>query len=149
MDESSSLANDPDPELAAMADEDIRRLRSLETEKVAHLKSLLVPRDPNDEKNVIVEIRAGTGGDEAALFAAELYRMYTRYAERQRLESRSPLAAPRPTAAAYAKSSSRSRPRAPTATCKYESGVHRVQRVPATESAGPHPHLDRDRGRAA
>ena len=79
LEESTELAKDTDPELAAMAEDDVRRLKALEQSATRLLKTMLVPKDPNDEKNVIVEIRAGTGGDEAALFAADLYRMYTRY----------------------------------------------------------------------
>ena len=82
--ESTELASESDPELVAMAEEDVRRLKPLEISATIKLKSLLVPKDPNDSKNVIVEIRAGTGGDEAALFASDLYRMYSRYAERNR-----------------------------------------------------------------
>jgi peptide chain release factor 1 len=99
------------------------------------LKRLLLPRDPNDEKNVILEIRAGTGGDEAALFAAELFRMYSRYAESQRwrvevLESSpSSLGGIKDIVAAIQGDKVYSK-------LKYESGVHRVQRVPATEQQG-------------
>src|SRR6266851_5125865 len=102
---------------------------------VVELKAMLVPKDPNDAKNVILEIRAGTGGDEAALFAAELFRMYSKFAERQgwRLEVMSSsdtgvgglkeVIAVIEGRGAYSK-------------LKYESGVHRVQRVPATEASG-------------
>ena len=95
-----------------------------------------MPKDPNDEKNVLLEIRAGTGGDEAALFAAELFRMYSRYAERQgwRLEVMSHER--QPTSAASRKPSRRSRASGVYSRLKYESGVHRVQRVPATEASG-------------
>jgi protein subunit release factor A len=81
--ESEQLAREDDPEMAALARDEIDRLRAEREPVISRLRSLLVPRDPNDEKDVIVEIRAGAGGDEAALFAAELLRMYTRYAERQ------------------------------------------------------------------
>jgi len=108
------LADEKDPEMRAYAQEELDnlevRLASIEDE----LKLLLLPKDPNDEKNVILEIRAGTGGDEATLFAAEIFRMYTRFAETQgwKVEVLS------------------------TSDMKYESGVHRVQRVPATEQQG-------------
>src|SRR4029078_10275804 len=73
-----------DPELREMAQEEVRALESRRDALDAEIPPLLVPKDPNDEKNVLLEIRAGTGGDEAALFAADMFRMYTRYAERQR-----------------------------------------------------------------
>jgi peptide chain release factor 1 len=130
-------------ELAASGDADMREmakdeLKSLVTRRdalLADLKVLLVPKDPNDQKNVMLEIRAGTGGDEAALFAAELFRMYNKYAERQgwRVEVMSSsdtgvgglkeVIATIEGRGAYSK-------------LKYESGVHRVQRVPATEASG-------------
>ena len=78
------LASVGDPEMRALAQEEVAGLSQRQSRIVDELKILLIPKDPNDEKNVIVEIRAGTGGDEAALFAADLYRMYVRYAERQR-----------------------------------------------------------------
>ena len=78
------LASDEDREMAELAAEELKSLRPERDELVRRVRALLVPKDPNDDKNVIVEIRAGTGGDEAALFAADLFRMYTRYAERQR-----------------------------------------------------------------
>ena len=106
------------------------------TRCVAEIKVLLVPKDPNDAKNIILEIRAGTGGDEAALFAADLFRMYIRYAERQRLEGRAPVDVSdsgvggiKEVIAIIAGNNVYSR-------LKYESGVHRVQRVPATEASG-------------
>src|SRR5206468_2016476 len=99
------------------------------------LKLLLLPKDPNDDKNVIVEIRAGTGGDEATLFAAEVFRMYTRYAESQRWKvevlssSESGIGGLKEVIAIVEGKGAYSR-------LKYESGVHRVQRVPATEQQG-------------
>ncbi|MGH9687801.1 MAG: peptide chain release factor 1 [Candidatus Acidiferrales bacterium] len=124
-----------DPEMKQLAHEE---LRSLETQRDAverEVKLLLVPKDPNDEKNVILEIRAGTGGDEASLFAAELFRMYSRYAETQGwkvevLESSpSPIGGVKEIVASIQGRKVYSR-------LKYESGVHRVQRVPATEQQG-------------
>ncbi len=124
-----------DAELRKMASEESedleRRLAALESE----LTTLLLPRDPNDEKNVILEIRAGAGGDEAALFAQELFRMYARYAEGQgwRVEvlstSESGLGGIKEVIASIEGKGAYSR-------LKYESGVHRVQRVPVTESSG-------------
>jgi peptide chain release factor 1 len=84
MAEARVMADDSDPEMAELAKEELRALRARREELEATIRRLLVPKDPNDEKNVIVEIRAGTGGDEAALFAADLYRMYTRYADKMR-----------------------------------------------------------------
>ena len=95
----------------------------------------LLPPDPNEDRDAIVEIRAGTGGDEAALFAADLYRMYTRFAEAHGLKIE-PLESARRTRRAARKSSSRSAATSVFRTLRYESGVHRVQRVPATEAQG-------------
>jgi peptide chain release factor 1 len=130
-------------ELASSADVDMRELaqqeiKSLETRRdslLAELKVLLVPKDPNDEKNVVLEIRAGTGGDEAALFAAELFRMYSKYAERQgwRLE----IMSTSDTGVGGLKEVIATiEGRGVYSRLKYESGVHRVQRVPATEASG-------------
>jgi peptide chain release factor 1 len=129
------LLDSSDPDMKQLAHEEEKQLsaRRLATEE--ELRSLLVPRDPNDEKNVILEIRAGTGGDEAALFAAELFRMYSRFAETQawRVEvldsSPSTLGGLKEITASIAGKKVYSR-------LKYESGVHRVQRVPETEQQG-------------
>ena len=124
-----------EPEMKQMAHDEEKHL-SERKETVEHeLKLLLLPKDPNDEKNVIVEIRAGTGGDEAALFAGELFRMYSRYAETQNwkvevLESSpSSLGGLKEIVASISGNKVYSK-------LKYESGVHRVQRVPATETQG-------------
>src|SRR5688572_13581337 len=130
-------------ELAAGGDADMREL-ALEELKTLHarrdalleeLKVLLVPKDPNDEKNVILEIRAGTGGDEAALFAADLFRMYTRYAERQgwKLEV---LSNSEGIGGGLKEAIASIEGKGVYSRLKYESGVHRVQRVPATEASG-------------
>lgn len=124
-----------DPELRELADEEISsaqaRLLALEQE----LALLLVPRDPRDEGNVFLEVRAGTGGDEAALFAGDLFRMYARYAERQgwkvEIESDSP-----GEHGGYKEVVARVVGRGAFSRLKFESGTHRVQRVPATESQG-------------
>src|SRR6266850_2547515 len=124
-----------DPEMKQMAHDEEKQL--LERKEVVErdLKLLLLPKDPNDDKNVIVEIRAGTGGDEAALFAAELFRMYSRYAETQNwkvevLESSpSSLGGLKDIVVSIAGNKVYSK-------LKYERGVHRVQRVPATETQG-------------
>jgi peptide chain release factor 1 len=124
-----------DAEMKQLAHDEERLLTAQRATVEQELKRLLVPRDPNDEKNVILEIRAGTGGDEAALFAAELFRMYSRFAESQgwRAEvldsSPSSLGGLKEITASISGKKVYSR-------LKYESGVHRVQRVPATEQQG-------------
>jgi peptide chain release factor 1 len=128
-------AESDDAEMRELAHEELRSLESRRESVERAVKLLLVPKDPNDEKNVIVEIRAGTGGDEASLFAAELFRMYSRYAETQGwhvevLESSpSPIGGVKEIVASIQGRKVYSR-------LKYESGVHRVQRVPATEQQG-------------
>ena len=134
--EAKQMANDTDDlEMRQMAHEEEKQLNAQLVEVEEELKVLLLPRDPLDEKNVILEIRAGTGGDEAGLFAGELFRMYSRYAETQGwkvevLES-SPtsLGGVKDITAAISGQKVYSK-------LKYESGVHRVQRVPATEQQG-------------
>ena len=133
--QTEELAASGDIDMRELAQEEITSLTARRDALLADLKILLIPKDPNDERNVVLEIRAGTGGDEAALFAAELFRMYSKYAERQgwRLELMSTsdtgvgglkeVIATIEGRGAYSK-------------LKYESGVHRVQRVPATEASG-------------
>src|SRR6266480_5387658 len=124
-----------DAEMKQMAHEEEKTLAARKEIVERELKLLLLPKDPNDEKSVIIEIRAGTGGDEAALFAAELFRMYSRYAETQgwKVEvlasSPSSLGGLKEVVAAIQGQKVYSK-------LKYESGVHRVQRVPATETQG-------------
>jgi peptide chain release factor 1 len=124
-----------DDELRAMARDEIERLTADETRLLEELKVLLLPRDPNDDRNVIMEIRAGAGGDEAALFAAELLRMYLHYADRRRYKpevmslSQTGTAGVKEAIVAINADGAYSR-------LKFEGGVHRVQRVPATESSG-------------
>jgi peptide chain release factor 1 len=124
-----------DPEMRDLAEEELSDLNMRHLRIVDELKILLIPKDPNDEKNVLVEIRAGTGGEEAALFAGDLYRMYTRYAERQgwKLEILSLSEAGQGGLKEVIVSITG---RGAYSRLKYESGVHRVQRVPATEAAG-------------
>lgn len=129
------LRNEHDPELRELLEEEISRLRERYTRLEEELKLMLLPRDPRDEKNTLVEIRAGTGGDEAALFVADLFRMYTRFAERHGFRVEVMDASPTELGGfkeiifavegkgAYSK-------------FKFESGVHRVQRVPVTEASG-------------
>jgi peptide chain release factor 1 len=129
------LAEAEDAELKQMAHDEVHQLDLEKQSAEMALRRLLLPRDPNDEKNVILEIRAGTGGDEAALFAGELFRMYSRYAESQgwRVEvlsiSASDLGGLKEVEASIQGDKVYSK-------LKYESGVHRVQRVPATEQQG-------------
>jgi len=124
--------NDELAELAKMEiEENTRRLAELEEE----LFAMLAPKDPNDEKNVIIEIRAGAGGDEASLFGAELYRMYLRYCEMHNLKTELMSESANDTGG-YKEVVFRVSGDAPYAQLKFESGVHRVQRVPATESQG-------------
>ena len=124
-----------DPEMREFAREEETKLGGEQERLEKSLKELLMPKDPNDEKNILLEIRAGTGGEEAALFAADLFRMYTRFAERHRwaveIMSMSPAAAGgiREVVAGI-------NGRGAYSQLKYESGVHRVQRVPATEAQG-------------
>jgi peptide chain release factor 1 len=129
------LAEEKDPEMRAYAQEELTKLEARVARVEDELKVLLLPKDPNDEKDVILEIRAGTGGDEATLFAAEMFRMYTRYAETQgwKVEvlstSESSVGGLKEVIAIIEGQRVFSR-------LKYESGVHRVQRVPATEQQG-------------
>jgi peptide chain release factor 1 len=129
------LVETDDTEMKQMAHDEEHELETRSVIVERELKFLLLPRDPNDDKNVIVEIRAGTGGDEASLFAAELFRMYSRYAESQNWKveilesSASSIGGMKEVVAAIQGNKVYSK-------LKYESGVHRVQRVPATEQQG-------------
>ena len=124
-----------DAEMAAMAREEVTQLEQQAREVEEQLKQLLLPRDPADDRNVIVEIRAGTGGEEAALFAAELYRMYTRYAE-TRGWSAEMLSASDTGIGGFKEVIFLVKGKGAYSRFKFESGVHRVQRVPVTESSG-------------
>jgi peptide chain release factor 1 len=129
------LADESDPELAALARADLARLPP-EIEAVSReLHELLLPQDPHDARDAIVEIRAGTGGDEAALFAADLYRMYQRFAERNGL-SWEPLSLSDGTLGGLKEAIVAVRGEGAYGLLRRESGVHRVQRVPATETQG-------------
>jgi len=124
-----------DEELRAMAREETERLGAYEARLIEELKVLLIPRDPNDDRNVIIEIRAGAGGDEAALFAAELMRMYLRYADNHRL--RPEVLSLNETGIGGVKEAIiQINGEGAYSRLKFEGGVHRVQRVPATESSG-------------
>ena len=124
-----------DADMRALAEEELKGLHEQRDAILADLRKLLVPKDPNDEKNVILEIRAGTGGDEASLFAADLFRMYSRFAERQgwKLEVMSTSDSG---AGGVKEVIASIEGRGVYSRLKYESGVHRVQRVPATEASG-------------
>ncbi len=129
------LDEESDPEMVELAREELRDLEERIAETQEHLKLLLIPKDPNDKKSVVVEIRAGTGGDEASLFAQEIFRMYSRYAERRRWKVEvlsahySGVGGLKEVIALVDGKDVYSR-------MKFESGVHRVQRVPETEAQG-------------
>ncbi len=129
------LADKSDPEMHAMAEDEARALRERKHELEAELTELMLPRDPNDTKDVFVEIRAGAGGDEAGLFAAELARMYARYAEGLKMKTEI-LSQSENEAGGVKEIVLGIRTGEPYRFLKYESGVHRVQRVPLTESQG-------------
>ena len=133
--EHEALLGDPDAEMRQMARDELPRLEERVTRLQDKLKILLLPKDRNDERDVILEIRAGAGGDEAGLFAAEILRMYVRYAERKRW--RTTLMDSADNAAGGIKDASVTiSGEGIYSALKYESGVHRVQRVPATEAQG-------------
>jgi peptide chain release factor 1 len=129
------IRSESDPEMRELAEQERDALRGKPEELEQELRLLLVPRDPNDEKNVIVEIRAGAGGDEAAIFCADLFRMFSRYADLRgwRVETLSKTESDHD---GYRSISFRVEGDEAYSQLKYEAGVHRVQRVPATESQG-------------
>ncbi len=135
LEESQELLKDTDPGIKDMARDEVATL-TLEKEKLEdELKTLLVPKDPNDQKNVIVEIRAGTGGEEAALFAGDLFRMYSRYAENRTWKVE--VITHHPTGVGGLKEViAMIQGKGAYSVFKYESGTHRVQRVPTTETQG-------------
>ncbi len=128
-------AGDGDAEMKAMASDEIERLTADEERLLDQLKVLLLPRDPNDDRDVILEIRAGAGGDEAALFAAELLRMYVRYAERHKFTPEV-LSVNETGIGGIKEAIVQVHGDGAYSRLKFESGVHRVQRIPATESSG-------------
>ncbi len=135
VDAKSMLETESDGEMRELAREELGALERKRETKGKAIKILLLPKDPNDEKNILLEIRAGTGGSEAALFAGDLFRMYTRYAERHRwkLEVMSTSEGP---AGGFKEIIVLIEGKDVYSHLKYESGVHRVQRVPVTESSG-------------
>jgi peptide chain release factor 1 len=129
------MSQDPDAEIRALGEEEAETLAVRREELEEVLRRHLVPRDPRDEANIFLEIRAGTGGDEAALFAGDLFRMYCRYAEQQRWQVEI-LSASEGEHGGYKEVISRIEGRGAYSRMKFESGAHRVQRVPETESQG-------------
>ena len=129
------IESETDADMVGLAQEELDSLTAKKEALTEELKMLLIPKDPNDEKNVIIEIRAGTGGEEASLFAAELFRMYTRYAERQNwkveLLSANPTGLKGFKEVIFSIEGTRA-----YSHLKYEGGIHRVQRIPTTETSG-------------
>jgi len=135
LEEAMSLFNEEDEELKELAKEEVVHLKQAAEILEKELALLLLPRDPNDDRSVIVEIRAGAGGEEAALFAADLYRMYVRYAERKGWKVEL-ITANETGIGGYKEIVFRVEGQGAYSALKYESGVHRVQRVPVTEASG-------------
>ena len=135
LDEAEALLGDPDPEMRELGRSELARLRAREEKMSEALKVLLLPKDPNDERNVLLEIRAGTGGEEASLFAATLFRMYSRYAERRgwKIEV---MSSNETGLGGFKEIIALVEGRGAWSRLKFESGVHRVQRVPVTEASG-------------
>ena len=129
------MAKDPDPDLSEMGKEEIKRLEAEQLKLEDELREMLLPKDPNDDKNIIVEIRGAVGGDEANIFAGDLFRMYTRYAEAQgwkiKMLDENPSEA-----GGFALVSFKISGKSVYSKLKFESGAHRVQRVPKTEASG-------------
>ncbi|MGD8377538.1 MAG: peptide chain release factor 1 [Acidobacteriota bacterium] len=135
LEEARVLAEEDDPEMARMARQEIARLRERSEVLEGELRLLLIPKDPNDDKNVILEVRAGTGGDEATLFAQEILRMYIRYAEGRGWKAEL-LSSSESGAGGLKEAVMEIRGQGAFSRLKHESGVHRVQRVPETEASG-------------
>jgi peptide chain release factor 1 len=135
LDQARELATEADPELAALVADDLARLPAEISATEAELHDLLLPRDPHDDRDAILELRAGTGGDEAALFCADLYRMYQRFVERHRL-TWEPISVSDGNIGGLREAVVAVRGQDAYGLLRRESGVHRVQRVPATETQG-------------
>jgi peptide chain release factor 1 len=133
--ETREMVEDDDPAIRRLASDEMPRLQSELEENVQTLRKLLIPKDPNDQRNIFLEVRAGTGGDEAAIFAGDLFRMYTLYAEKRgwQVEIMSQSAGEH---GGYKEVISRVAGRGAYSRLKFESGAHRVQRVPETEAQG-------------
>ena len=135
LDENQSMLEDSDPDMREMAKEERSNLEKVIETIEGEIKILLVPKDPRDSKNIIMEIRAGTGGDEASLFAGDLYRMYTRYGERRNWKFEL-LSAHDSEVGGFKEIIVSITGKDVFGTLKFESGGHRVQRIPTTESGG-------------
>ncbi len=135
LEEARNIIRSGDPEMLAVAEEEIARLEKSKKEQTEKIETITIPKDPNDPKNVILEIRAGAGGEEASLFAAELYRMYFRFAERHKMKVDVMNSSPSE-GGGLREIIAEIRGVEAYRLLKHESGVHRVQRVPATESQG-------------
>ncbi len=135
IEENRKLLEEKDEELRALAKEELSGLEKRREGLTQRLKLMLIPKDPNDERNIILEIRAGAGGEESAIFAAELFRMYARYAEKRGWKVEM-LSASATGLDGYKEVIAMIKGRGAYSRFKYESGVHRVQRVPETESSG-------------
>ena len=129
------LAEGQDAEMVALVKQEIRTLEEKQARLEEQLKTALLPKDPNDERNIILEIRAGTGGDEAAIFAADLFRMYTRYAQSKRWDM-DVVDSSESGTAGFKEIIAEVKGKGAYSRFKYERGVHRVQRVPVTEASG-------------
>ena len=133
--DAKQLLKDPDPDMRAMAQEELKDGEAQQSELEVDLQTLLLPKDPNDDKNVFLEIRAGTGGDEAAIFSGDLFRMYSKFAETQRWKIEV-ISENRGDHGGYKEIIARVVGQGVYSKLKFESGAHRVQRVPETESQG-------------
>src|SRR5215468_1569907 len=129
------LAQDDDASMRSLGEEEVHRVQSQIAAEETELAALLIPKDERDDKNLFLEVRAGTGGDEAAIFAGDLYRMYARYAESKGLSAEI-LSESAGEHGGYKEIISRIAGRGAFSRLKFESGTHRVQRVPATEAQG-------------
>jgi peptide chain release factor 1 len=135
IDEHETMLEDPDPEMRSLVKDGLDALQAEKQRLEGLIKALFIPKDPNDSRDVILEIRAGTGGDEAALFASDLFRMYSRYAEEKRWGIEI-LSINETGIGGIKEVIAGIKGKGAYARLKYESGVHRVQRVPATEASG-------------
>ncbi len=135
LDDNKEMLEDSDPEIREMAEAEIKSIRAALPQLEDELRVLLLPKDPLDDKNILLEIRAGTGGEEASLFAGDLFRMYSRYAERMRWKMEI-MSGHESDSGGYKEVIATMSGDRVYSRLKYESGTHRVQRVPATESQG-------------
>lgn len=131
----NEMLNDSDPEMKSMAEEELKENKQLQEDLSLDLQKMLLPKDPNDDKNIFLEIRAGTGGDEAAIFSGDLFKMYSRYAEAQKWDVEI-MSENQGEHGGYKEIVARLVGQGAFSKLKFESGAHRVQRVPETESQG-------------